>query len=108
MKFIKHSVDCGLLLKQSVIAKQSGGMKTRYRAGEFLNDGLMNRLFLISKDEGIAMRHLLRRGHHALKPFKRLVEPVQGLIVKSSHRGKRNNSIMLRFRQNIAYSQPLP
>lgn len=61
-------------------------MKARYTASKFLNDGLMNCLFFVSKDEGIAMRRLLGKRHLSLKLSECFVYPAKRFIIESIHR----------------------
>src|SRR5687768_12760327 len=73
VKLVEHSLYRRLFLKKPILQKEPGSVKTRDHAGKFLNHCLMNRLFHVSKDEGIPMWYLLRRRHHVLKPLERFV-----------------------------------
>ncbi len=87
VKLIEHSMDRALLLKHPVRAEEAGGMKPRHHAGEFLNQGLVNRLFFVTEDERIPMWHLLRRRHQNLKSPERFVQLAECLIVEGVHQG---------------------
>lgn len=73
VKFVEHSLNRSLLLKQTIITKEPGSMKARHHAGKFLYHCLLNRSFLVSEDKRTPVRHLLRRRHHGLKSPECLV-----------------------------------
>lgn len=54
VKFIQHSLNRTLFLKQSVITKEPGSMKTGHHASKFLNHCLVDCFFFVSEDEGVS------------------------------------------------------
>src|SRR5690242_7247529 len=85
VKFIKRTLDGGLLLKKSVLAQKPGSMKPRDHAGQFLDDCLVNRLLSVSEDPEIAMRHLVRTRHHRLKLPEDMIQYLNSVVVEGIH-----------------------
>ena len=73
VKLVEHSLHRCLLLNKPIFKKKPSSAKTRIYSCKFLYQCLVNRFFLVPKDEAIPTRYLLRRRHHSLKRAERFL-----------------------------------